>query len=127
MIVTNYDHHDNSLIESLWLNKNLSRAPIYRCTRGTQGVRFHQIRDFKQYYVNSIPPTSYRWLLTEEHIVRDIMRCAISAGNIEVLPRGSNHEPDFKSHLPTTTTTTSANDARNDTGNSCFLSTPFLD
>ena len=30
------------------------------------------------------------WLLTEEHIVRDIIRCAMHAGNTEVLPIGSD-------------------------------------
>ena len=41
-----------------------------------------------------------RWLLTEEHAVRDIMCCATYAGDIEALPTSSNQEPDFKSHLP---------------------------
>ena len=32
----------------------------YVCVKN-RGVRFHRIRDFKQYYLNSIPPTSHHW------------------------------------------------------------------
>ena len=35
-------------------------GPVYRYMRDTQGVRIHRIRDFKQCYFNSIPPTSYQ-------------------------------------------------------------------
>ena len=41
----------------LFGSTNLSRASIDRCMRENRAVRFHRIRDFKQYYFNSIPPT----------------------------------------------------------------------
>ena len=47
------------LIELLWLNKNMLQALIYRYMRKhIGGVQFHRIQDFKEYYFNSILPTS---------------------------------------------------------------------
>ena len=47
-----------NLIEIFWL-KNNYRGPQFNGTRVKhRGVRFHRIRDLKQYYFNSIPPTS---------------------------------------------------------------------
>ena len=42
--------------------KQLSQPSIYwYVRRENQRVRFHRIRDSKQYYFNSIPPTSHSW------------------------------------------------------------------
>ena len=41
-----------------------------------------------------------RWLLSEERIVRDMMCCAICAGNMLRLPKSSSQGWDFRSHLP---------------------------
>ena len=36
-----------------------------------------------------------RWLSTEERILRDVIRCAVCVGDVEVSPGSSNQEPDF--------------------------------
>ena len=48
-----------NLIELFWL-KNKYYGPQFTgaCVQNS-GLRFHRIRDFKQYYFNSIPQTSY--------------------------------------------------------------------
>ena len=44
--------------------QQILRASIYRYTRKTTGgVQIHRIRDFKQYYFNSTPPTSHHRIL----------------------------------------------------------------
>ena len=51
-----------NLIECLRLRKTY-QGPLFTgaCVKHS-GVRFYRIRDFKQYYFNSIPPTSHgRW------------------------------------------------------------------
>ena len=40
-------------------NKNNYRLQFTGIWIKNRGVRFHRIRDFKQYYFNSIPPTSH--------------------------------------------------------------------
>ena len=46
-----------SLIEMCWLNTTCHGPQLTRICGNNRGVRLHRILDFKQYYLNSIPPT----------------------------------------------------------------------
>ena len=45
-------------IEISWLKKTNHRPHFTGTCVNTRGVWFHRIRNFKQYYFNSVPPTS---------------------------------------------------------------------
>ena len=46
------------LIEIVWLNNNCHGPRLSVVLVNNGGVQFHRVRDFKQDYFNSIPPTS---------------------------------------------------------------------
>ena len=50
-----------NLIDIFWLNKTYHGPQFTGICVKRRGVRFHRIRDFKQYYFNSTPPTSQVW------------------------------------------------------------------
>ena len=47
-----------NLIEICWPKKAYHRPQLTGICMNNRGVRFHRVRDFKQYCFNSIPPTS---------------------------------------------------------------------
>ena len=51
-----------NLIELLWLINTHHRPQLTGTCLKRRGVRFHRIRDLKQYNFNSIPPTSQSWV-----------------------------------------------------------------
>ena len=59
VIVRGWRNTVGNLIELFWL-KQTYHGPQFTCICvKNRWVRFHRIRDFKQYYFNSIPPTSH--------------------------------------------------------------------
>ena len=48
-----------SPVEILWLKKTYHGPQFTDICVKHRGVRFHRVRDFKQYYFNSTPPTSH--------------------------------------------------------------------
>ena len=49
-----------NLIKLFWLKKAFQWPRCIGLCMKNRGVRFHRTRGFKQYYSNSIPPTSHR-------------------------------------------------------------------
>ena len=48
-----------NLIEFAWLKKTYHGPQFTGICVKNRGVRFHRVRDFQQYYFNSIPPTCH--------------------------------------------------------------------
>ena len=88
-----------SLIEIVRLKQAYHRPHVtYICVKHG-GVHIHRIRDFKRYYFNCIPPTSHGQRPEDGSQLRSAPSetracCATHAGDLEVLPIGSN----FKIH-----------------------------
>ena len=81
--------------------------------RKQQGVRFHRIRDFKQYYFNSIPTTSQS-LIVVLFLLRGLARAEVAAvpwggDNNNTNTNNKVDNPWGGTSNTTTTTTTTTN------------------